>query len=164
MAKHILTTSRRQWETDCIDWEYHKELNSRVPARVQDNSRVGTSLRHQLLHQSSIKTVPSFIYAPVTPRSPSFQDGDARRMFILDQRLSLWNYLPDTVKEADTVELFNQKLKTSIWTMLFYPHTVLTLLSALDFGRDHAYGILIIILLIIIIIIIILLLLLLLLL
>ena len=39
--------------------------------------------------------------------------------------------------------------------MLFYPNTVLTLLSALDFGRDHAYGTLNIILLIIITIIII---------
>ena len=60
-----------------------------VPARVQANSMVGTSLHHQVLHWSSIKTVPPFIHAPVIPRSPSFQDGDAWRTFILDRRVGL---------------------------------------------------------------------------
>ena len=51
------------------------------------------------------------------------------------------------------MEVLKQRLNTrSIRTMLLYPNTVVTLLSALDFGLDHAYGTQNIIMLIIIII------------
>ena len=95
-------------------------LSQAMPARVQGNSSVGTSLHHQLLHRSFIKTVPPFIRVPATPRSLSFQDGDARRTFILDRRAELMEQSSRYVMEADTVELFKQRLKTHLFGQCYF--------------------------------------------
>ena len=52
---------------------------------------------------------------------------------------SLWNHLPDIVKEAGSIKLFKQRLKTHLFGQSFEILAFFKLCnSALDFCRDHA--------------------------
>ena len=105
-----------------------KTLHGLAPVYIK-NYRVQVSSRQCLKSSSHHRLV-------IPPPSKTVLFGE--RSFAVGGP-SLWNHLPDNVKEARSIELFNQRVKTHLFRQSFaIPAFSLFCNSALDFGRNHA--------------------------